>query len=80
MEVDVARPAATFDYELASKDMILAHPTNGRMASALPGVPKERRARSTFPAGSVSGAACIRISILMQAGATRIRPQAQRPI
>ena len=24
MEVDVARPAATFDYELASKEMILA--------------------------------------------------------
>jgi hypothetical protein len=27
MEVDVARPAATFDYELASEDMILAHRT-----------------------------------------------------
>jgi hypothetical protein len=26
MEVDVGRPAATFEYELASKDMILAPP------------------------------------------------------
>jgi hypothetical protein len=30
MEVDVGRPAAAFEHELASKDMILApHPTNG---------------------------------------------------
>jgi hypothetical protein len=26
MEVDVGRPAAAFEHELASKDMILAHP------------------------------------------------------
>jgi hypothetical protein len=49
MEVDVARPAATFEYELASKDMILVPPPNGRKASALPGVPNERRARLDCP-------------------------------
>jgi hypothetical protein len=74
MEVDVARPAATFDYELASKDMIHAHPTNGRKASALLGVPNERRVRLRLHAGSVSGAACIRISILMQACAVENPP------
>jgi Lon protease (S16) C-terminal proteolytic domain len=55
MEVDVARPAATFEYELASKDMILVHPTNGRkrrrhgdgVVSVMTGIPVRREVAMT---------------------------------
>jgi hypothetical protein len=84
MEADVARPAATFEYELASKDMMLAPPdervkgmcviVRSKRQQLCREVPNERRARPTFHAGSVSSAVCIRISILMQACAIENSP------
>jgi hypothetical protein len=66
MEVDVGRPAATFEYELASKDMILAPPderakgmcviVRSKRQQLCREVPNGRRARPTFHTGSVSGA------------------------
>jgi hypothetical protein len=66
MEVDVERPAATFEYELASKDMILAPPderakgmcviVRSKRQQLCREVPNGRRARPTCHTGSVSGA------------------------